>query len=387
MAKTAFALLFVGLCAVTGCLLGEPINEAPRVTIDVPPTLYRGQATTVAARVDDDDPGAASVQWGRSKGDCPQNILALGEDMVAARGSSWTFRVDGTDLTDNPNATLCFWATVTDRHGARAEAHATAMIVNRAPTGGLAISGPSLRSSGVRLRTTVRLDVTALDPDPDDGAHLKTEVSVDAPDGSRAATMSCPGPGATNVPPPVCFVAQLTGTYRAHATVTDPWGGVATTDLAVDVLKDQPPCINSVSAGGLPEAWDASQALILSDVSAPVHFSVQTVVDDVDPWPPDGAIQASPFTWAYRSVGDPQFHLIAGPSSSRFDLPAESYVVGDEVEVRVAYSDAAHRIDLLMPPAGCSEEDPGCSIAADGCFQWITWRVRYLSLAGAGDGP
>jgi hypothetical protein len=110
----AFSTLVLG---GGGCLLfTDDFNKAPAVTIDGPPTLFRGETRRFTALVQDED-GAPRLDWGVVEGSCPMTLA----DADALRRSSRFFGDQTTfDLPKIDKAgPSCVYVIVTDRSGAR----------------------------------------------------------------------------------------------------------------------------------------------------------------------------------------------------------------------------------------------------------------------------
>ncbi len=366
------ALIFtIYLAAIPGCLLSEPINVEPTITITGPQALHRGETPTFVAVPTDSDSTVDSlrVDWGRGA-ICPTTIDLAKTAPVQGRGLNFSLK----DLTLGP---VCVWAVVTDAHGASAFSTLNAKVENRVPVAQIALPATvgSAKNSlptelMVSLYTMVRLS-GAGSRDPDPGDKLSFQWSVTDPLGQVARPLRCPE--GSNPEVELCFSADSPGVYVVTLLVLD--GNDAPSEPAlfrVQVRKDGPPCI-------VPEQTRPRVTLdrLIKRPGEIVKLEVGQVQDDGDPSPPaPGQATRSSFVWSFRPGKSGDFQRLGGVSLNFFQL-SDDFRSGDIVQVRVEYEDRINREQEL---AACRKRDVLlCAVEPmSACYQAVTWTVEYL---------
>lgn len=360
------------LAAASGCLLSEPINVEPTVTITGPQTLHRGETPTFVAIASDGDAPLDSlrVDWGKGS-ICPPTLEMAKATQTVGRGLTFALK----DLTLGP---ICVWAVATDTNGASALATLTAKVENRVPVARIALPNSKIdvTKTGLSTGPTVPLyamvhlsGATSLDPDPDDAVSF--QWSLTDPANQAARPVRCaegPNPEAE-----LCFSADLPGVYTATLLVADESGSVSEpAHLRVQVRSDGPPCI-------VPELTRPRVTLdrLIKRPGEIVKLEVGQVRDDGDPSPPaPGQATQSSFMWSFRPGKVGSFQRLGGVSLNFFQL-SDEFRSGDIVQVRVEYEDRINRETEL---ATCRKQDVLlCAIEPmTTCYQAVTWTVEYL---------
>ena len=113
------------------------------------------------------------------------------------------------------------------------------------------------------------------------------------------------------------------------------------------------------------------------DPEGPLTLRVAKVVDDGDPLPaPSDRPSTSSFVWSWRVGTTAAFTRVVNLDLPQLDFPAQSFVSGQTVQVRVEAHDRVARVaDLLQ----CVQADPQPLIcdAGDGCARWVTWTLGF----------
>ena len=369
-------LLGAGAVSQGGCLLNNPVNQAPEVTIDGPSTTVSyGSDATFTANATDRDGDPVTVTWRTSPGPCSDEVPP---------SSSPASDPSGLTLTCTQVAgPLCVWAVVRDSHGATAATHANLMPVDGPPVAALALVTPSgalAPGTPFPLFTTFEIADASADPNHD---KLTATWKLEPPPNATATLVPCGAP-----PTHQCFVATAPGNYTVTVTATEDIGergpALATTaSLTLAVEKDQPPCLREYTPVLLP-----NNAVLPSAPERP--FSVLRVEDDGDPFEPTASdsprgpsAKGEPlFRWSVWNEGDGlrTVHPISWPD---YTLPSR-FQAGDRVAVRLEIRDRdTARMDALF--AACGDEKDVCE-SAPGCVQRVTWHL-LINLVSNGDGP
>jgi hypothetical protein len=160
-----------------------------------------------------------------------------------------------------------------------------------------------------------------------------------------------------------CFTADVAGIYRVGLTVSDAAGDSPAVFAPFTVLDDQPACIVDTSPG-----FDTPTSM--------TELTVETVDDDLDPYPPRAFMQ-----WFVAGSGPTGVEYpLALADYPNFVLDTEPYAFGEVVKVRVEIHDrdaARSRQGFLA----CGDADT-CTLPnafRSPCFQRVTWTVRILN--------
>jgi hypothetical protein len=253
--------------------------------------------------------------------------------------------------------------TIRDRHGAQSVATVTISVDNRAPDPDMNIEGRQNSSGGYVVGHPMLLIADATDVDPD-GDPLTFTFSFEGPIGVPVS------PEWTSIDATHHrFVPDVAGTWNLTLAVSD---GVLTgadapeITIPIRVDEDQPPCI----LGTTPAAI-ASARYILEHDGPPRLFRVDTVSDELDPYPiPDGdpALEATRFAWWITPPGG-SLTPVPGLALGEIWIDPASYDPGSIVALRV---EAHDRVERALP---CDATAPVCP-PEGACVQRVSWEVE-----------
>jgi hypothetical protein len=340
------------------CLLyTDAINSAPTVSrIDVPAGPFdHGEAITVQAVASDPDQDPLQYSWWVTAGPCPQPLVPAppATTSVATQPTFIFMLPDGS-----PSA--CVWVIVTDPHGATASDAVTVSTEDLPPRAVIDVQRPMLNALGrYDLYSTFQLSSAGSNDSDGDTIATRDWTLVGAPPQSSATLQDCPGsttPGLV-----ICFDALFPGDYTVDLTVSDPQGMTATLEKRLTVDTDHRPCVGTTTP-------DQAASPIVAAPSEARTFEVDQVLDDGAPFPLQGAPHVAPvFSWSLQVNGG-GFAPVAGLGSlASLELPADSFVSGDQIDVQVTISDAVtHGAQDIC--------EPGC---ASDCPATVTWTVEY----------
>jgi hypothetical protein len=171
-----------------------------------------------------------------------------------------------------------------------------------------------------------------------------------------------------------CFTGDAPGQYQVSVTVSDTSGASDTASLPVpfQVLPDTMPCL------GIAEP-DATT--IDPNPDFPTDFVVDTVDDDLDPFPnPRSFNETAKFDWFLdKRTAAPSAFALVSPNAdvNKFTIAAGEFRVGDQARVRVQIRDrdtprSQKAFEL------CGDDAPTCwSSPAETCAQRRTWIVNF----------
>jgi hypothetical protein len=147
--------------------------------------------------------------------------------------------------------------------------------------------------------------------------------------------------------------------YPVTLAVSDGDATTTSPPLLVQVLDDQPPCLEASVPGA------GSYTL---DHTSTQRFLVTLAEDDVDP---------VSYEWSVSSTSDPTWRVVASGAVAEYTLDATQFPVGDVVEVRVAGMDHLGKrtpINCQLNDAVCVRSN-NCNVAQV-CNAWFTWSVE-----------
>lgn len=355
--------------ALGGCLYLDPINERPSAEIRRvgDGLIYRGDALTFQAVVDDPDRDRLALDWrgqacDRPASDPARRCSAVETGTDPQFGFTVPLAIDGA-----PTVALLITLDVTDSHGAVAKPRQALELAvgNHAPAIAIQRHGRELMGQfpvGVPITIAARGD----DPDGDPVALTWTLFP--------AATSVPAAVGWTRLPDPAGggeeyqLVPDVAGDWLVRVDGTDGLEA-ARGELAVQVRPDHAPCLTAV------EPSVADGAVVIA--TAPRRFAVVVVADDLDlyPAPPPGDpyLGAAALRWSQRPAGAPGFTAIGGGAAVELD-PA-TLAPGERVELRVEVADRTGRWPAQA--SSCTVDQPSCAIEAPAtCVQRRTWLVE-----------
>jgi hypothetical protein len=326
------------------------INKRPSVRIDDHEPLHRGETVTFTATITDanDKLDALTVVW-RVGDTCDS---ARGQPALTCDSKTSCSYTLPTEVKTN----LCVVVHVTDPYSSSDEAEHPFDIENRAPVAKLERTSPesSADSDYPLLTHFVFSGKDSKDDDPGDRLIFTWKVTL--PDG-QPLTSGC---GDASKPDSCAFVAETPGDYQIALKVEDPYRAVGEATVRVSVSPDRPPCITGFFPPSLERMAIAGERNT---------FSVDTVKDDVNPYPGNNT---GKFRWVFRRGTSGTF-VRYNNESNRLDINENQFRISDKVQFRVEYRDDQHT-DL----SSCSLNDIRCELNHDGCAQWITWTVDFI---------
>jgi hypothetical protein len=320
---------------LSGCFYTDAVNLPPVARIDRAAGPYHvGDIVALSATSStDDQTKALAYSWAAA---CPGCVAQEGTD------GQFNVYIAGHD-------TLRVTVTVVDEHGASGTASVDLVVTDRAPT--LVVQAPPPSALGTY---TV-------------GAPIAIATSVGDPDGDTVTLNAVPlAPSASN-PDHMTFtrtgagswslVPDVPGHWEVAVTAADGFGQTTTVTQGLEVVADAPPCIAATTPAAPPQA-----RFVLDISDGPRRFAVDSVTDDLDPWPAAGSQLG--FRW-----------FIADAEVDGHDLPDLTFdpmfhAPGDVIPLRVEIAD---RVARTLP---CPPDQAECSIAGDGCRQRVTWTVE-----------
>lgn len=370
--RLAAIVVFTGL--VPGCFYTEPLNQRPSARIDQQSSavVYRGDTVDLTSTTSDPDRDPVSYKWRAYA--CTDADAGVGNDAGCDQVpfdqgllESFSFQVPRLRANGEPLQSVLVFLEVTDNHDATAKPVQQLII----PLGD---EPPTLVASKQYRRAYVvdqPLSVFAAVGDPDDGISPPPALAwtVFSPMTQPAFELT----DIANVPtdPAHPELAQFgkvltphgIGSWDVQIVATDSLGMTATQDVPVDVVPDQPPCLQQLA----PIVPPAGQTYPLDQAT---QFQVLVVDDDLDVYPPTGdPVQGvTRFAWTLLPPGASQ--RVPVSSTNRVLLDPASYAPGDIVEVRVEIN------DRIGWPINCPDSQATCSVGNNTCLQRQTWRVE-----------
>lgn len=342
------------LAATPGCFFTDPINGRPAATIedrDPKIPLKDAEIWLSARKSDDPDDDPLSYQWTASS--CVDTTSCT----VFQNGGSveFTFKIPDKRL-------VIVGLTVEDEHGARNYATLSFTPVNQLPTATIQLQYPPPNGAGaytVGRKLTFAAGASDADQDPLTIAWNKYPPPGSDPESVEWTTSDEEATLRTDVP----------GLWTIEVTATDTDDATAVDDIAFMVVDDQPPCIAATD----PAAITGARYILTRD-DGPRRFSVETVTDDLDPYPlpasPDEDLGGARFRWfvAGPGAGAP---FVEVPGHDLHDLVIDPaiHAPGDVLGLRVEITDR-----VLRP--SCDAAEPTCPAGGGSCLQRVSWTVE-----------
>lgn len=318
---------------ISGCFYTEVINLPPRARIErVNPqgqVLIRGMVDLTARTSADENGDALTYDW--TCAPCSSLGNGLREFRVVVANHD-PIRVN---------------LQVTDEHGAFSTATTELQVQNRAPA-------VKIQAQTPQGAPKVTQDITFLaDGNDPDGDRLSYQFNVYPPEGSPA-TFQFMRESATSY----TLVPDAPGTWEVQVTVDDGFGGRTTGSRMVTVAPDSPPCIAATSP-----TWTPDARVILLRAGGPRRFAVDSIIDDLDPWPGTSNVH---FRWLVGPLDAPV--EIAGHDLPELVIDPSEMDPGEELGVRVEIADRTPR---MLP---CDARQAVCPTVE--CAQRLTWTAE-----------
>ena len=141
--------------------------------------------------------------------------------------------------------------------------------------------------------------------------------------------------------------------------------GVTVEHLTITVVADHAPCLSQWS----PIAPPVGATFPMTN---PTLFQVNVVQDDLDPYPGfpnDAVLDTTKFKWSLLPPGASTRQAFG--TTNHASLDPNNYAPGDILELRVEIADRNNT------PITCADANPTCSVISDNaCLQRLTWRVE-----------
>jgi hypothetical protein len=239
---------------------------------------------------------------------------------------------------------------VFDRHGASGTATIELDVTDRAPTLSAAPVQLPTAQGTYPVSRAIEIEAQAADPDLDETTITAALHPPPASDPNHVAFVMTGSASWTLMP-------DVAGHWEVVVTADDGFGQRTPKTLTFEVAEDEPPCIAATSPAALP-----SSVYVLESRDAPRRFAVESVQDDLDPWPAAGSRLG--FRWFLDGVE------VGGHDLPDLTIDPADHLPGDTVELRVEIAD---RVSRTLP---CAPDQAQCSIGGDMCLQRVTWKVE-----------
>jgi hypothetical protein len=390
---------------LSGCLLfTDPVNKAPNVTIREPsPPITRGSPAEFTATVTDDHDSPASLlfEWAEFKTKQQGCSWITPATWVSNYMSTKWDVFEPYPFTAQSLESVCVCARATDHNGATTIQCSTAITpVNSPPVAKIedvtgAASGSSLRS----LCSLVHLSAEKSNVTEGDALDFNWIIQYSGSDPSaKPQSTPCPPDDKSKPERNLCFYAGSPGTYKVTLQITDSVvvNGITTAtpsnlakfDVPVDV--DRPPCIQRTDPDVHAGLIMLSRSANLGTTYGTRSFTVPSVLDDCEPYPPASTGKSTQFVWWLldQTRASPSWKVKVTPiNSNSFTVNQSDFPdarPGDTIQLRVEVRDTAVQKYLsgllesqdticpIVPP----ESSPAICGTND-CVRWTTWTVQF----------
>jgi hypothetical protein len=336
----------VTMLAASGCFYFDVVNAPPVAVIEAPSEpIHVNQTVALSARRStDDELEGLSFDWDAAS-------CAGGTCVELGKGEQVTFLV-AIPSHDTVRVTL----QVVDKHGARGVAMQDLTVTDRAPD---LVVKPITAPGGTGtypVSKPISVGAQANDPDGDSVTYTVALRSPPASDPNKVV-FGRDAPGVASW----TLVPDVNGHWEVEVTADDGYGGRTVRTQALEVATDQPPCIATTSP-----AAPVGAVYVIARGDGARRFAVDSVQDDLDPWP--AADSRLAFRWFLGAGSAPP--EVAGHDVADFTIDPADYFPGDVVTLRVEVQD---RVARTLP---CAPDQPVCSFAGDACVQRLSWTVE-----------
>jgi hypothetical protein len=357
------ALLITLLCG--GCFFTSDINTAPTAEIEIQnpgPVHVHDSITVDAFKSKDADNDSLTFDWLAMSCD---SAMQCGTPYASLAGASREF-----SFPVNDKRLITVSLTVFDRHGAHAVASIVIVPENRSPELTLQLQAPPGAKNPDNGYTIGRkLTFAAMGVDPDGDTLQWGSWLIDAPVGSQMSAIDLQAPD----PMTRTFRPDVPGTWTVTVSVDDGSGPVSKMVLFT-ADPDEPPCIAATDPAPI-----AGASYIVTSGGGPRAFSIETVTDDLDPYPiaagtNDPDLGGAHFRWWIAGPQAPAtFVEVPGHDLHSLAIDPAAYAPGDTLAVRAEITDRVMR----TPSPSCTPDSPTCSITGDpSCLQRVTWSLE-----------
>jgi hypothetical protein len=349
-----WAVIPLLVLSASGCFYLDPINTRPLAKISdltgkLPDPLHKEDLVQLSATGSTDAEGDdVTFLWRAST--CPTpatcTLVATGNE------PSFSFRIP---THDDVHVDL----SVTDSHGASGIDTLDIAVVDRPPVVMLQPIVVTNADGTITLGREIHFVGAIADPDGD--APNLTFVLLPPPQSIPAAVQFTVETDHSRV-----LIPDVPGSWTVQLLADDGFGGTDMASQTVFVVDDRPPCL-----GVTTPAWVAGAHVL---VTAARSFEVDSVLDDLDPYPVSAAttdpdLGGAHFRWFVGKDGGP-LDEITGHDLASLAIDPAAWTPGDVLDVRVEISD---RVSRTLP---CAADQALCSIAGDTCYQRLTWLAE-----------
>jgi hypothetical protein len=337
------AVLCLAVLALPGCFYLDDINVAPQAVIlqvSTEPVHIDKRVQFSAAQSSDEDGDELSFDWQAS------TCVAC-----AAYASDVQTNFDVPVVGHQP---IRVRLKVFDIHGAASEATLEVPVINRSPE---LVTQVSTQPNPDGTYTVTRPIEFAAEGADEDGDPLVYSFTLHPPPQSNPDAVTFEKLSETAYR----LVPDVPGQWEVEIAADDKFGGVTTIREQVTVAADEPPCLAATSP-----LWAPENRIILLRSGGPRRFAVESVIDDLDPYPGSGIH----FRWLVAGPGMTVPAEIAGRDLPDLLIDPGELDAGDVLGVRVEIRDRNPR------PLPCGADQAACSITGDTCLQRVTWTVE-----------
>lgn len=345
------------LALVAGCFFTDPVNTRPvaAITVVTPLPHYRGLAVTVNALGSSDADGdPLSYAW--TARHCPTPTTCAPAPLATSSQAVLQFTIA-------EKLPVQVELVVTDSHGASSSTTMPITPTNLAPEiSALQLQGTEAPGGGYTLGRTLTLVAAGADLDDDNATW---SWILDPPAGGIVPVDEDGVADEFYV-----FRPGTIGQWQALVRLRDDEGAEDTRMLLFAVVEDQPPCIEATDPPAI-----AGARYILPREDGPRRLSVETVFDDLDPYPfpggsSDDELGVTHFRWWIAGPGaTAPFAEIPGHDLHDLVVDPAGWAPGDLLGVRVEVQDRQSR-------ATCAADQPTCSLQGNSCLQRVTWSLE-----------
>ncbi|MEM9487806.1 MAG: hypothetical protein AAGC55_01615 [Myxococcota bacterium] len=368
----------LGGCFYTGAIRDDPDVSIVELTEDPQLNHHRGDQVQFSAEKSSGiDAPFIELQW--TARTCEPGGVNCGPAFATRPGADrlqpFSFTIPATHTDDTPTQEVFVLLTARDTASEEEllldQDTVSFLVINRAPEQPeLQIQAePAPDGAGYPVATTIPLVARSRDSD---GDPLELTWSFDD---------RCPE----------CFVevaptfSDANGYYQSvyefTPNATGMWEVVITASDTLDaterratiaIQSDAAPCIGTSDPALQPPD---SQALYIVERNAgPRRFSVLSVRDDLDVYPPpdndDPNRGAASFRWLIaRPETGGALEEVVGYDLADYEINPSVYAPGDRLTVRVEIEDRQER-------QFCAETEPLCSQQGNTCYQRATWEIE-----------
>lgn len=352
-------------CLLAGCFFVEPINEAP-----VPGIRVLNQGPYFVGDVVEFD-ATKSVDESKSSLSATWQAFAMVEGSLVSKGAPITIGLSSKfAVTIDSHEQIQVQLRVEDEYRATRDSPDTFAIDvgNQTPTLQLQLHGYREATSGEFVLAR-GIEIVAISDDPDEGDDVELSWELLPAAGSQTSERSFESVAADTYE----LIPDVAGQWIVRVTGDDSHGDTVTIEEKIDVARDGPPCLGILEPTPVEDAY-----YLVDSADGSRRFSVRTVLDALDPYPPmldaDPVLGEAAFRWFLQSPGSSDFVELNGYSAADYLVDPALYNPGDRLALRVEVADRVVGAERLLP---CSGDAWQCALdTGTGCFQRMTWGIN-----------